>query len=105
VPPWAAGAWAGPSGQAGLTNDRKADEIAGKPVAVSGDGLDLAKSENRTVMLLARRRGRGRRGLVAPFVGLAAADGGLEREGDQRARDVDHLGLGCDNALANRLMY
>lgn len=35
-----------------FTNDRKADEIAGKPVAVSGDGLDLAKSENRTVMLV-----------------------------------------------------
>ncbi|UHC17507.1 hypothetical protein LRS73_06380 [Methylobacterium currus] len=35
-----------------FTNDRKADEIAGKPVAVSGDGLDLAKTENRTVMLV-----------------------------------------------------
>ncbi|TNC12119.1 hypothetical protein FF100_17985 [Methylobacterium terricola] len=35
-----------------FTNDRKADEIAGKPMAVSGDGLDLAKTENRTVMLV-----------------------------------------------------
>jgi hypothetical protein len=35
-----------------FTNDRKADEIAGKPVAVTGDGLDLAKNENRTVMLV-----------------------------------------------------
>ncbi len=35
-----------------FTNDRKADEIAGKPMAVSGDGLDLAKAENRTVMLV-----------------------------------------------------
>lgn len=35
-----------------FTNDRKADEIAGKPMAVSGDGLDLAKVENRTVMLV-----------------------------------------------------
>ncbi len=35
-----------------FTNDRKADEIAGKPMAVSGEGLDLAKTENRTVMLV-----------------------------------------------------
>ncbi|WP_279356041.1 hypothetical protein [Methylobacterium indicum] len=35
-----------------FTNDRKADEIAGKPMAVSGDGLDLARTENRTVMLV-----------------------------------------------------
>ncbi|SFU67799.1 hypothetical protein SAMN02799631_01770 [Methylobacterium sp. 174MFSha1.1] len=35
-----------------FTNDRKADEIAGKPMAVAGDGLDLAKTENRTVMLV-----------------------------------------------------
>jgi hypothetical protein len=35
-----------------FTNDRKADEIAGKPMAVSGDGVDLAKTENRTVMLV-----------------------------------------------------
>lgn len=35
-----------------FTNDRKADEIAGKPVAVSGEGLDLARNENRTVMLV-----------------------------------------------------
>lgn len=35
-----------------FTNDRKADEIAGKPMAVSGDGVDLAKAENRTVMLV-----------------------------------------------------
>ncbi len=35
-----------------FTNDRKADEIAGKPMAVAGEGLDLAKNENRTVMLV-----------------------------------------------------
>ncbi|AWN49560.1 hypothetical protein DK419_27155 [Methylobacterium terrae] len=35
-----------------FTNDRKADAIAGKPMAVSGDGIDLAKTENRTVMLV-----------------------------------------------------
>ncbi|MGF3022752.1 hypothetical protein ACQVP2_07980 [Methylobacterium aquaticum] len=35
-----------------FTNDRKADEIAGKPMAVSGEGIDLAKTENRTVMLV-----------------------------------------------------
>ncbi|MFH6786215.1 MULTISPECIES: hypothetical protein [Methylobacterium] len=35
-----------------FTNDRKADEIAGQPMAVSGEGLDLAKTENRTVMLV-----------------------------------------------------
>ncbi|TGD96501.1 hypothetical protein EU555_23620 [Methylobacterium nonmethylotrophicum] len=35
-----------------FTNDPKAEEIAGKPLTVAGDGLDLARNENRTVMLV-----------------------------------------------------
>ncbi|KMO42586.1 hypothetical protein VQ02_02630 [Methylobacterium variabile] len=35
-----------------FTNDPKAETIAGKPLAVAGEGIDLAKTENRTVMLV-----------------------------------------------------
>ncbi|GJD48387.1 hypothetical protein OPKNFCMD_1105 [Methylobacterium crusticola] len=48
-----------------FTNDPKGEEISGKPLAVAGDGLDLARQEGRTVMLV---------GAYDPKAGLTRAE-------------------------------